>query len=313
MLEKMGFSNVDMTRTGAQTFEMLQQRPFDFLITEWNMQDLDGPTLINKIRRDPTSANPLLPIIMLTGRAEQTDVATARDSGINEFVVKPFSAKTIYNRLERIIEQPRNFIAAPNFVGPDRRHRSESTETGNRRTLTIPAKQHPPKKKHGKLLGELPEIWTPDFSLKLKLGKVKHLGALITPEVLNKAQESINAITADSLQWIKEDIAKLKFLHQTMVSGHMHPDLVNQLGEVALTINSRAGTFGYDRAAQIAYKLYLFCRNKIRPDERTHQTIVQKHLEVLQVIFGNNVTGMGGRQGELIAMELHNLVLKYAP
>ena len=72
---------------------------------------------------------------MLTGRAEQADVATARDTGINEYVVKPFSAQTIYDRLERIIEKPRNFVAAPTFVGP-----TDGTEANHRQALPIAAR-----------------------------------------------------------------------------------------------------------------------------------------------------------------------------
>jgi len=62
---------------------------------------------------------------MLTGRAEQADVVTARDSGINEYVIKPFSARTIYDRLERLIEKPRDFIISAPFIGPDRRSRGK--------------------------------------------------------------------------------------------------------------------------------------------------------------------------------------------
>ena len=137
---------------------------------------------------------------------------------------------------------------------------------------------------------------------------------LITPEVLNEAQASINAITADSLQWIKEDLARLKSSASENGRWEKQPaHLIAELSETALTINSRAGTFGYRRAAEVAYKLYLFCRNKLQPAHATHQVIVQKHIEVLQVLLSNDMRGMGGKAGAQIAMELHNLVLKYAP
>ena len=151
MLGEMGFSNVEVTLSGAEARECLRKKHFDFLITEWNIKDVDGISLINHIRRDPGSPNPTLPIIMLTGRAEQADVSAARDTGINEYVIKPFSAKTIYDRLERIIEKPRNFIAGPTFVGPDRRHKGEPPPgVANRRTLNIPPIPHPPKESAGK-------------------------------------------------------------------------------------------------------------------------------------------------------------------
>jgi len=313
MLENMGFPNVEMTRSGADARDLLQQKLFDFLITEWNIHHLDGLALITQIRRGVVSPNPTLPIIMLTGRAERADVAMARDTGINEYVVKPFSAKTIYDRLERLIEKPRYFVAAPSFVGPDRRYKSTPPPgVSNRRTLTITPQPHSPKEAAGNLIGDTPKLWTPDFSLKQKLGESQSLQALITPAVLKEAQASIDANTAYSLQWVKKDLAEMKALHQKMVEGKTTGNAANDISEVALAINSRAGTFGYGRAAEVAYKLYLFCRNRLQPNNRAHHTIVQKHIEVLQVILSNNMRGMGGREGAQIAMELHNLVLKYA-
>ncbi len=313
MLREMGFSNVHLTRSGADAQRLLQEQPFDFLITEWNIQHIDGIALIDQIRRDPVSSNPTLPIIMLTGRAEQADVAAARDTGINEYVVKPFSAKTIYDRLERIIEKPRPFVAAPSFVGPCRRRKGEPPPgVSNRRTLNIQPKRPPKEITGDHLIGSTPKIWTPDFSLRHKLGVGQTLNALITPAVLGQAQASIDGITADSLQWIKDNMAELKVLYQKMEEGKIAGDVVGNIKDVALTIHSRAGTFGYGRASEVAYKLYLFCRTQLRPDNPAHRTIVLKHIEVLQVILGRNMHGMGGKEGAQIAMELHNLVLKYA-
>src|SRR5205823_4818057 len=107
MLRGMGFSDITLTSSGAKALALIKERGFDFLVTDWNLKDRDGLWLINQIRRSADSSNPTMPVIMLTGRMEQTDVQTARDKGIHEYVVKPFSAQTIYNRLERIVEFPR--------------------------------------------------------------------------------------------------------------------------------------------------------------------------------------------------------------
>ena len=123
MLQEMGFAQVDITSSGIEAYRMLSNAPYDFLITEWNTKQMDGIKLLKKIRRSPDSPNPVLPVIMLTGRSEKPDVYLARDYGINEFVVKPFTAKTIFNRIQRIIEHPRPFVLAADFVGPDRRAR----------------------------------------------------------------------------------------------------------------------------------------------------------------------------------------------
>jgi CheY-like chemotaxis protein len=312
MLTEMGFSHPEITSSATHARELLKEKHFDFLITEWKLRDTDGISFIKQIRNSADSPNPLLPIVMLTGHAEHTDVETARDSGVNEYVVKPFSAKTIFNRLERIIENPRQFIAAPNFVGPDRRHKGTPPPgVADRRTLNITPEPHPPKDLAASLKGALPKIWTPDFSLKKKLGHEQPLSSVITSSVLEIAQASINAITNESLQWIKIDLMTLKALYERLIAQDGVATLPHALSEIALTINSHAGTFGYTRAGQVAYKLYAFCRNDLKSDNPRHHTIVQKHIEVLQVIFGINMQGMGGKAGEQIAMELQNLVFKY--
>ena len=211
----------------------------------------------------------MLPIIMLTDRTDQADVSMARSTGINEFVVKPFSAKILFKHVEHIIEKRNAAIAL------------EQAEAAKRAS---DAKAEPQKNDP----------------------------MAINPVLLNSAQASIDTITADSMQWIKDDLAKIKLLHQKMISGETDEALIGELRDLMLAINSQANECGYKRAAEIAYKLHLFFRNDIKPNNAYHHMVVQKHIEVLQLIFGKNILGMGGNAGEQIAAELNNLMLKYA-
>ena len=159
---------------------------------------------------------------------------------------------------------------------------------------------------------EEPKIWLPDFSLKLKLGKNMKLNDFITPEVLEQSQSAINSITNDSLQWIHDNLQELKLLYEVMINPNSPTTITADISGVALTINSRAGTFGYGRAAEIAYGLYLFSRNKLDPKNKSHQLVTKKHLEVLQVILGNQMSGDAGDIGAQIAVELKSLITKYS-
>lgn len=311
MLKDMGFAHIHTTRSGRDAFRHLQNSPVDFVITEWNTLQMDGLELIRSIRRDPASPRPTLPVIMLTGRAEAADVIAVRDHGINEYVVKPFTARSIYNRLERIIEQPRPFVVAPQFVGPCRRHKGTPPEgVAERRNRAIVPKLQPMDVQGGVQNATTPKVWLPDFSLKYKLGRDMSLNKLITPQLLDTAQAAIDAISNESMQWVKENLTTLKMLSSRLGQPNSAPDLALQIGEVALTINSRAGTFGYSRAAEIAYMLYLFCRKQYRAELPAHNTIIKKHIEVLQVVFGNNMKGDAGAVGEQIVAELKGLIKK---
>ena len=310
-LSCMGFENIHITRSGEEAFRYIQTEPVDFLITEWNTQQLDGVSLVNAIRRDPRSIKPTLPVMMLTGRAEQTDVVAARDTGVNEYVVKPFSPKSIYNRLERLIEKPRPFVVGTNFIGPCRRHNGTPPPgvADRRKTVIIPKLQPADTSRAVRNNGNSTRVWLPDFSLKYKLGVNVTLQSLITPEILGAAQAAIDSIADESLQWVKDDLKQLRTLC-AQLNDHPPADIASNIGELALSINSRAGTFGYARAAEIAYMLYLFARNQMEPLLRHHQVVVTKHAEVLQVILANNLRGDAGELGTQIVAELHRLTQK---
>ena len=130
VLESLGFSNIHMARDGSQAVDMLRNEKIDMVITDWQMSPMDGITLVKYLRTMYDSPNRFIPIIMLTGNAERDHVEVARDVGVTEFVVKPFSAKTLCDRIIMLIENPRSFIMSRSFIGPDRRRRSANPPDG---------------------------------------------------------------------------------------------------------------------------------------------------------------------------------------
>jgi len=85
------------------------------------MEPLDGIDFTRMVRTAPDSPNPFVPIIMLTAHSSMERVIQARDSGVNEFLAKPVTAKGLYNRIATVIESPRQFVRASEYFGPDRR------------------------------------------------------------------------------------------------------------------------------------------------------------------------------------------------
>lgn len=73
------------------------------------------------------STHPFVPVIMVTGHSEKSRVYEALNAGVNEFLVKPVSAKGLYSRLISVIERPRPFVRSKTFFGPDRRRRADPT------------------------------------------------------------------------------------------------------------------------------------------------------------------------------------------
>ncbi len=124
ILHSLGVKEVVEAADGSDALKELKARPIDLLITDWIMEPLDGVELVRMIRTGSDSENPFIPIIMLTGHTEQNRVIEARDVGINEFLAKPISAKSVYSRVKSVIEDGRSFVRTSAFFGPDRRRRA---------------------------------------------------------------------------------------------------------------------------------------------------------------------------------------------
>ncbi len=127
VLESFGFRTIHMTTNGAEAIEILRHRSIDMVITEWPMEPIDGMNFVHYVRHSDDLVHRDIPIIMLTGRAETHDVEKARDSGVTEFVVKPFTANTLSHRIIQVIDNPRSFVISKQFIGPDRRRKEIGT------------------------------------------------------------------------------------------------------------------------------------------------------------------------------------------
>src|SRR5262249_19189022 len=93
----------------------------DRVLTDWVKPLFHGLELTQMLRQPGDNANPYVPIIMLTGHSEKKRVTIARDAGVTEFMVKPISAKALYQRVLNIVANPRPFVKTQNYFGPDRR------------------------------------------------------------------------------------------------------------------------------------------------------------------------------------------------
>jgi two-component system chemotaxis response regulator CheY len=134
-----GFKEIYIASDGNEAFDLLCRHDPDLVITDWIMEPMDGLEFTKKIRKDPMSPNPYVPVIMMTGFSSRLRVEGARDAGVTEFLVKPFTSKDLYARVSQIIEKPRQFVDAGTFFGPDRRRKRAADYQGPRRRDAEPA------------------------------------------------------------------------------------------------------------------------------------------------------------------------------
>jgi two-component system chemotaxis response regulator CheY len=133
LLHGFGSREVHEAEDGAAGLEAFIHYVPDIVITDWAMPIFDGMELTQMIRQPGANANPHVPIIMLTGHSEKKRVIAARDAGITEFLAKPISAKSLYQRILNIVINPRPFIKSKSYFGPDRRRNPSANYTGPER------------------------------------------------------------------------------------------------------------------------------------------------------------------------------------
>jgi CheY-like chemotaxis protein len=133
LLHGFGSRDVFEADDGASGLEAFSHYGPDIIITDWMMPIFDGLELTNMIRQPGAKPNPFVPIIMLTGRTHRANIQKARDAGVTEFLAKPVSAKSLYNRILNVVVNPRPFIKSAHYFGPDRRRSNEAGYTGPER------------------------------------------------------------------------------------------------------------------------------------------------------------------------------------
>lgn len=131
ILGGLGAQDIAHETTAHAAFELTQRVAFDFLVIDQNLGKGDeGVHLVTRIRNDPSSPNPYVPILMLTGYTEHRRVTAARDAGVTDFLSKPFTVAGLLKRVDAMIYNARPFVRSNTYFGPDRRRRKDPRYTG---------------------------------------------------------------------------------------------------------------------------------------------------------------------------------------
>ena len=101
ILNQLGFTQIVEAKSGRDALGKLEKSSVDLIISDWNMEDIDGLTLLRVIRKHPKTQG--MPFIMATGRSDKEQVKEAISSGVNNYIIKPFDASTMKKRIEAVI------------------------------------------------------------------------------------------------------------------------------------------------------------------------------------------------------------------
>jgi len=100
ILKQLGYENVDEAENGAEAYDKVKEGNYDFVITDWNMPIMDGLGFLKKVRGDDKVKS--LPVLMVTAEAEKENVVAAIQAGVNNYIVKPFTAAVLKEKMDKI-------------------------------------------------------------------------------------------------------------------------------------------------------------------------------------------------------------------
>jgi len=135
-LRELGIARIRETDDPDIAFQMFKEHQADIIFSDW-VPGRDELKFLHMVRSSNKSPNPFVPIIIVTAYSEQTNVISARDLGMTEFLATPVSVKAIYGHICSVIKDKRLFIKEQKFFGPDRRRRDGKVAADEERRKTV--------------------------------------------------------------------------------------------------------------------------------------------------------------------------------
>lgn len=102
LLKELGFMNIDEAEDGAIALRKLQEGDFDFVVSDWNMPNMDGLTMLQNVRASETLKS--IPVLMVTAESKKENIIAAAQAGASGYIVKPFTAATLDEKLQKIFQ-----------------------------------------------------------------------------------------------------------------------------------------------------------------------------------------------------------------
>ena len=135
-LRRLTVTNISAAASAVEAFQIGRTFKPDIIFVDWDAGRMSGLEFTREIRRNTTGLHRETPIILLAGIIDHDQLMSARQTGINEFLLKPVSAQGVLSRIEEVVLRPRKFIDSRNYVGPCRRRKEDTNYAGPWRRLT---------------------------------------------------------------------------------------------------------------------------------------------------------------------------------
>lgn len=103
LLKQIGYVHIEEAEDGVQALSKLKAGSYDFIVSDWNMPNMDGLELLKNVRSDPQLKD--IPVLMVTAEAEKEKVVAAIQAGVNNYIVKPFTGEVLKEKIDKILQK----------------------------------------------------------------------------------------------------------------------------------------------------------------------------------------------------------------
>lgn len=287
----------------------------DIVLADYLMPVVDGILLLRWLRTGTGVPDRFVPFIMVSGAADREVVEASRDAGVTAFLAKPYSARTLADRLLMVINQPRQYILAPNYFGPDRRRTDVPVEK-DRRSSDETGIQTVHKASNEKTLRE--DVRAIQFRignrLRDKLGANLMKGELdIDPAFVRAAEERIRSFFGDYADWVERHIRSMVDSRNALATGEGDAAThIANVNAIAHELRGQSGIFDYPLITQIAKSLYEATTSPNVEVTGAWIELVGAHIDTIRAVFSDKISGTGGEVGVALLREMEAAVKKFA-
>jgi two-component system, chemotaxis family, chemotaxis protein CheY len=293
ILKSQGIGTISYAADGEKGYDAYCKLRPDIILTDWQMPHMDGLELTKLIRTSQQSPDKTIPIVMMTGYGSPQKISAARDFGVTEFLVKPFSAIDISKRIQNVIRSPRDFIVTSNYAGPDRRRKVDTgTSPAGTNNRTNP-EGYKERIKSNHLLQS-----------KVGMGIVPEDKIVKSQSILEKNEINFVPIATNFLKQLRVG------LDDAYKDANPNRKTIEKLIDPVMQIKANARIFKYGRLGDLASIMLNFLEGMNELDNDVLE-IVEAHHKTLSHIIQERLQGDGGNVGQTFENELDAVCRRY--
>ena len=309
-IERLKLSNTDPI--GANLGEV------DLILSDYLMPGVDGNLFLRWIRTGDDVPDRFVPFVMVSGAADRHVVEAARDAGVTEFLAKPYSAKSLADRILTVVNNPRQYILCKGYFGPDRRRTKVAVEQDRRKSKASEIQMLKAGTDIRTIRDDARAVhFQPDNRLRKKLiPRAMAAPVEFDPQLIRAAEKRIQELVGDYADWVRKYIRSMSEAQAALKTGRAaqqsNKKHIANINRIAHELRGQGGTFDYPLVTSFGRSLYEATMDPNAVVSEGKQKLIAAHIDAIKTVFNNRIKGDGGEVGAALLQDIRLAVKKYA-